>query len=160
MIVPTIGHRFCPAFVEYPASICLRPETGHDLIVDIPSSLAQSGPCRIYVLNTAVPTTRLWWAAADMLAAQSFRLPFTDILAVGKETVRELQQQQTGTHADEIENSIMLYIAPHALDVRRALRDIHLGTGRLTLTEGGSGCIFRLPYTGTLRSRRARMASA
>jgi creatinine amidohydrolase len=48
-------------------------------------------------------------------------------------------QQEGGTHADEIETSMMLYIAPDRVDMRRAARDYHPGRGGLTRTPGGAG---------------------
>ena len=50
-----------------------------------------------------------------------------------------MAQQDGGTHADEIETSMMLYIAPHSVDMGKAARDYHPGQGRLTRTPGGEG---------------------
>jgi creatinine amidohydrolase len=139
VIAPTLAYNYYPAFVEYPGSISLRLETARDLMVDICTSLAAFGPKRFYVLNTGVSTVRPLQAAAHALAAQGIRLHYTDILAVGAETIKQVEQQPAGTHADEIETSIMLHIAPHAVDMQRAQRDIHCGAGRLTRTASGAG---------------------
>jgi creatinine amidohydrolase len=139
VVAPTLGYHFYPAFVEYPGSVSLRLETARDLVVDICTSLAAFGPRRFYVLNTGVSTVRPLQAAADALAPQGIRLHYTDILAVGGEAVKQVEQQPAGTHADEIETSIMLHIAPHTVDMRHAARDIHSGTGRLTRTAGAAG---------------------
>ncbi len=66
-------------------------------------------------------------------------LRYTDILAVAADTVRSVEEQDGGTHADEIETSIMLYIAPESVDMSQAARDYHPGKGRLTRTPGGAG---------------------
>ena len=46
VIAPLINASFYPAFVEYPGSISLRPETARDVIVDICNSLANFGLTR------------------------------------------------------------------------------------------------------------------
>jgi creatinine amidohydrolase len=46
--------------------------------------------------------------------------------------VRRCSEQQGGTHADEIETSIMLYIAPERVNMSKAVCDYHPGTGPLT----------------------------
>lgn len=77
--------------------------------------------------------------AAEALAADRLVLRYTDILAVAADTVRSVQEQDGGTHAGEIETSIMLYIAPESVDMSRAARDYHPGKGRLTRAPGGTG---------------------
>jgi creatinine amidohydrolase len=52
---------------------------------------------------------------------------------------RRLARQEGGTHADEIETSMMLYIAPSSVQMGRAVKDYHPGTGGLTRTPGGNG---------------------
>jgi len=139
VVAPTVGYHYYPAFVEYPGSVSLRIETARDLIVDICMSLAAFGPRRFYVLNTGVSTLRALAAAAEALAARGTLLRYTDILAVAAATVRRLEQQEGGTHADEIETSMMLYIAPQSVDMTKAARDYHPGKGHLTRTAGSEG---------------------
>jgi creatinine amidohydrolase len=139
VVAPTVGYHHYPAFVEYPGSVSLRIETARDLIVDICASLAAFGPRRFYALNTGVSTLRALAPAAEALAARGVRLGYTDILAVAGETVRSVEQQDGGTHADEIETSMMLYIAPQSVDMTKAARDYHPGKGRLTRKLGPDG---------------------
>jgi hypothetical protein len=56
VIAPLINASFYPAFVSYPGSISLRPETARDLLIDICRSLAAFGVGKFYVLNTGVST--------------------------------------------------------------------------------------------------------
>ena len=58
---------------------------------------------------------------------------------VAEEAEKSVKQEAGGTHADEIETSMMLYIAPETVDMRKAADDYHPGTGRLTRTPGGTG---------------------
>jgi creatinine amidohydrolase len=139
VVAPTLAYHYYPAFVDYPGSVTLRLETARDLVVDACSSLAAFGPRRFYVLNTGVSTVRALRPAQEALARESILLHFTDLDAVAGETVARVSQQEGGTHADEIETSMMLYIAPERVDMRKAARDYHPGQGRLTRTPGVAG---------------------
>ena len=139
VVAPTVGYHYYPAFVEYPGSVTLRLETARDLIVDICTSLSTFGPRRFYVLNTGVSTVRPLAAAADALAGQGLLLRYTDLRSLAVEAVRRCSEQQGGTHADEIETSIMLYIAPERVEMSKAVCDFHPGTGPLTRDLRGPG---------------------
>ncbi len=139
VVAPTITYHFYPAFLEYPGSTHLRFETARDLVVDIVTSLAGYGPKRFYVLNTGVSTARPLAAAAEILAERGIVLRYTDILAVAGEAEASVRQQAAGTHADEIETSMMLYIAPDRVDMRKAQKEISARQGRGGLTRVRSG---------------------
>jgi creatinine amidohydrolase len=139
VVAPTVGYHYYPAFVEYPGSVTLRLETARDLVVDICTSLSAFGPRRFYVLNTGVSTVRPLAAAADALAGQGLLLRYTDLRSLVVEAVRRCSEQQGGTHADEIETSIMLYIAPERVEMNKAVCDFHPGTGPLTRDPQGPG---------------------
>ncbi len=132
VVYPTVNYSFYPAFVEYPGSTSLRMETARDMIVDIIRSIARHGPRRFYVLNTGVSTLRALAPARDSLAASGIVMVYTDILKVGKEAEDRVRQQEGGTHADELETSMMLYMHPHVVQMRRAPNDYHPGAGGLT----------------------------
>jgi creatinine amidohydrolase len=59
-------------------------------------------------------------------------MTFTDILNVGKSAEERIRKQQGGTHADEIETSMMLYMHPELVDMSKAVKDYHPGRGGLT----------------------------
>ena len=132
VVYPTVNYSFYPAFTEYPGSTSLRLETARDMIVDIIRSIARHGPRRFYVLNTGVSTVRLLAPARDSLAASGIVMVYTDILKVGKDAEDRVRQQQGGTHADELETSMMLYMHPEVVNMRLAPDDYHPGTGGLT----------------------------
>ena len=129
---PTVNYSFYPSFLEYPGSTSLRLETARDMIVDIVRSIARHGPKRFYVLNTGVSTVRALAPARDSLATSGIVMVFTDILAVGKAAEERVRQQEGGTHADEMETSMMLYMHPEVVDMSKARRDYHPGSGGLT----------------------------
>lgn len=140
VVAPTINYHFYPAFVEYPGSTTLRLETARDLIVDICKSFARYGPRRFYVLNTGVSTVRALQPAVEALAKEGLVLRYTDLLKITGPVEKAIGQQEGGTHADEIETSIMLYIAPTTVDMKKAAKDYHPGTARgLTRKPSGEG---------------------
>lgn len=132
VVYPTVNYSFYPSFVEYPGSTTLRLETARDVIVDIVRTIARHGPRRFYVLNTGVSTLRALAPARDSLAASGIVMRHTDILAIGKEAEAQVRQQAGGTHADELETSMMLHMHPEVVDMTKAARDYHPGTGGLT----------------------------
>lgn len=138
IVYPTVNYSFYPAFLEYPGSTSLRLETARDMIVDIVRSIARHGPKRFYVLNTGVSTLRSLAPARDSLAASGIVMVYTDILKVGKEAEDRVRQQAGGTHADELETSMMLYMYPQVVKMRLAPDDFHPGTGGLTRDSAGA----------------------
>ena len=145
VIAPTIAYHFYPAFVEYPGSTSLRLETARDLVVDVCRSLARFGPRRFYALNTGVSTVRALAPAAEILAAGGILLRYTDLLKVLDPIEKEVCRQEGGTHADETETSMILYMSPGDCDMSKAVKDFHPGTGGLTRDPKREG----LTYSAT-----------
>ncbi len=139
VIAPTVSYHFYPAFAAYAGSTSLRLETARDLIIDIIASLNAFGPRRFYVLNTGISTVRALEPAARSLAERGILMHFTRIDRAGDEAVRRVQQQAGGSHADEIETSMMLYIDPARVDMAKAASDFHPGNGPLTPYAGAPG---------------------
>ena len=139
VVAPTVNYSFYPAFVEYPGSTSLRLETARDLIVDICRSLARYGPRRFYVLNTGISTLRALKPAADLLETDGILLRYTD-LKITEPIEKTIRQEEGGTHADEIETSMMLYMAPAKVDMKKAVKDYHPNkAGGLTRDPNGNG---------------------
>ncbi len=125
VVVPTLNYSYYPAFTEYPGSTTLRLETARDMLVDICRGLAKYGPKRFYALNTGVSTLRALKPAAEILSADGILLRYTNILEVGAAAEKQVKKEEGGTHADEIETSLMLYIDPSSVDMRKAVKDYH-----------------------------------
>ncbi|MGI8812044.1 MAG: creatininase family protein [Pyrinomonadaceae bacterium] len=124
VVAPTINYNFYPAFLEYPGSTSLRLETSRDAIVEICGNLARYGPRRFYIINIGISTNLALTAATEILAREGIVLRFLDLTQKGPiETA--LAKQERGSHADEIETSVMLYIAPKVVDMKKAVRDVN-----------------------------------
>lgn len=141
VVAPTITYHHYPAFAEYSGSTSLRFETARDLVVDVVQSLARFGPQRFYVLNTGVSTAGPLEAAAKELNEAGVLLRYTKLRDITGDVIDKIQQQERGTHADEIETSVMLYINPTLVDLSKAVREIgpETASGGLTRTEGQAG---------------------
>ena len=137
--LPPLAYHYYPAFVEYPGSVSLRRETARDLVVDIVRDIARFGPRRFYVLNTGISTIGPLRDAQSLLAAEGILLAFTD-LEQALAPVRSLVTQPRGSHADEVETSMMLVIAPETVELRRAVSDCNEDRpGPLTRRRDGEG---------------------
>ena len=140
VIAPTVNYHYYPAFIEYPGSISLRLETARDLLVDICRSLARYGPRKFYVLNTGLSTIRPLQDTADRLAPEGIELRYSDILKLTAPIESTVKQEEGGTHAGEIETSMMLFIAPATVDMSKAVKDHHPSpAGGLTRSPTGEG---------------------
>lgn len=125
VIAPTVNYYHYPLFLEYPGSTSLRVETARDLMIDICKSFAGYGVRKFYVINTGVVTMRALRPAAESLAKEGLILKYTDIISILEPVIKTVIQQKDGGHADEIETSMMLYMAPQAVDMKKAAKDLH-----------------------------------
>jgi creatinine amidohydrolase len=143
VVAPTVNYSYYPTLVEYPGTTHLRVETARDLVVDICTSLARFGPRRFYVLNTGVSTRIPLKAAEEELAKQGILMRWTNVSEVLAPIVKEVAQQKVGSHADEVETSLMLVCAPETVDMSNALCDGQekRGTG-LTLDANNTNATY------------------
>jgi creatinine amidohydrolase len=139
VIAPTVNYGFYPAFVEYPGATSLTLETSRDMIVEICRGLSRFGPKRFYVLNTGVSTVRALEPAAGMLAADGILMRYTDVLKAVAPAEKQVSRQEGGTHADEIETSMILYMSPSDVDMTKAVKDFHPGKGPFTRDPKAEG---------------------
>jgi creatinine amidohydrolase len=140
VLAPVIPYHYFPAFLEYPGSTSLSRDTARDMVVEIVRSLAHYGPRRYYVLNTGISTLGPLKDSAAVLEKDGILLRYTDLDAVSGEAIKRVEKQSRGTHADEIETSMMLYIVPERVDMNRAVRDDNPDVpGGLTRKPNGKG---------------------
>ena len=135
VVAPSLPYHYFPAFVEYPGSTSLTLDTARALTVDAVVGLSRFGPRRFYVINTGVSTTRALEPAARQLAAQGILLTFTDLAGRLERASAAIRKEEGGTHADEVETSMMLYIDPASVEMRRAVKEYNPSPGPLQLTR-------------------------
>ena len=138
VVAPTINYSFYPAFLEYPGSTSLSFDTARAMFTDIVHALAHYGPRRFYILNTGISTLRPLAQGSADLAKDGIFLRFTDLTK--DDPVEKKVRQSGGTHADEIETSMMLYIASESVRMNKAVRDLNPNQpGGLTRDPNGKG---------------------
>lgn len=120
LVLPTLAYGFYPAFTEYPGSASIGFEAFRDTVADICRSFAAHGARRCYVLNTGISTLRPLEAARERLAELGIHMRYSDFERAGAEARARVETQPRGSHADEIETSMLLYIAPEVVHLERA----------------------------------------
>jgi creatinine amidohydrolase len=141
VVAPTLTYHFYPAFIEYPGSTSLSLSSARDMTADVVRTLSAYGPRRFYVLNTGVSTVRALDPAVALLASEGVLVRYTNLGARLEPATKGFIEQEGGTHADEVETSMMLYIDPSSVDMSKAIKDYtpSTGNGRLTRQRGGTG---------------------
>lgn len=142
VVAPTLTYHFYPAFLEYPGSTSLNLDTAKTMTLEVVRSLAHYGPRRFYALNTGVSTARALQQAATTLADEGVLLGYTDLAPLMDRASATVRRQTGGSHADEIETSMMLYIDPAVVDMPRAVKEFTPGgtaSLRLTRQRGTNG---------------------
>lgn len=121
VVWPTLSYGYYPVFVDYPGSSSLERDTFIRVVREILSGIARAGAGRTVLVNTGISTI-------EPLQAVIEQQPDADgVLLVNVYSgpafgtaVAELEEQAWGGHADEIETSIMLAIAPRRVDMHKA----------------------------------------
>jgi creatinine amidohydrolase len=121
LIWPTLTYGFYPAFVAYAGSVSLSTETFQALITEISDGLMGFGARRVLILDTGLSTI----APVDdaiRVSSDPARVGHLRVFAGPRfsATTHAMMQQPYGSHADEIETSLMLKIAPELVDMARA----------------------------------------
>lgn len=125
LTLPALPYGYYPAFSEYPGSVSLDRQTFGDSVEQIVRSFTPFGPTRFYLLNTGISTN---WALEPLrvkLAAEDIHVLYTDPGTALETVEQEIRQQPLGTHADEIETSMMLYMYPDRVDMQRAVAELN-----------------------------------
>ena len=138
-ILPTLEYGFYPSFIEYPGSVSIGAETFKNTIVDICLSMSRYGVRRFYVLNTGISTLPPLKAASEELEKKGLLMHYLNLLETDKMMPPGLLQQEGGTHADEGETSMMLYITPELVDMSKAVKDYDARPDRKGLTRDPKG---------------------
>jgi len=141
LIWPTLTYGHYPAFVEYAGSGSLSAATFETLVHEVAAAILGGGCGKLLVLNTGISTL----APVDRALA---RLNITRVMHLWTHggpryprVAKALAQQSHGSHADELETSLMLALAPELVDISRAEASPALTQevpGRLTPTDTAS----------------------
>jgi creatinine amidohydrolase len=141
LIWPSIVYGYYPAFAEYAGSSGLSAPVFEELVHEIASGILGYGCRALFVLDTGISTR----AAVDRALT---RLESRAAMHLGayegpryRRAAERLAEQSHGSHADELETSVMLALAPGLVDMSRAEASpaVEYETpGRLTPTDQAS----------------------
>lgn len=121
LIWPTVTYGFYPAFTAYAGSASLSAATFKAEVTELVDSLLGYGAGAVFVLNTGLSTI----TPVEEGIRQCREPETVHHLKVFsgprfKRAAHTVGAQRFGSHADEIETSLMLTIAPDEVDVTRA----------------------------------------
>jgi creatinine amidohydrolase len=121
VVWPTLSYGHYPAFVDYPGSTTLERVTFRTAAVEILRGLARAGAGRIAILNTGISTIG---PLAEAAAHPGLEVPVKLVNVYDGPRLAhaqaEIEEQAWGGHADEVETSLMLVIAPQLVDMQAA----------------------------------------
>ncbi|MBA2652964.1 MAG: creatininase family protein [Tatlockia sp.] len=121
LVAPTLEYNFSPAFTEYPGSASLPFDLSVNMIVELCLCWQKQGAKRFYVLNTGISTLHVLAKAAIILLEKEVSFNYFDFSDLyTHKRIKALTKQKVGSHADEIETSIMLYIKPEVVNMSKA----------------------------------------
>ena len=120
LVWPTLTYGHYPAFVAYAGSASLSIATFEALVREIAGQILGGGCRRLFVLNTGMSTLAPVDRALARLASDRVKHLWIHGGPRYPRMVKQLSEQSHGSHADEMETSLMLALAPHLVDMMRA----------------------------------------
>jgi creatinine amidohydrolase len=120
LIWPTLAYGYYPAFLAYAGSSSLSSATFEAVVHEIAEGILSHGCRKLIVVNTGISTLApVERALARLDADRVLHLRIYDGPRY-REAAGRLAGQHHGSHADELETSLMLALAPQLVDMARA----------------------------------------
>jgi creatinine amidohydrolase len=120
LVWPTMTYGHYPAFTEYAGSTSLSAATFEAMVAEIVSAILAHGCRALLVLDTGISTRAvIERAMARQETGRTLHLKIHEGPRY-RRAAAELTRQGHGSHADELETSLMLAIAPEVVDMPRA----------------------------------------
>lgn len=134
IVMPTITYSCFPAFTDYPGSTSLDVDLSTKIFTTLCEQWCDQGARQIYFLNFGVSTNRPLAAAKEILSEKNVQMEYTNLVEFSK-GLSDISEQEGGTHADELETSMMLHIRPDLVNMELAKEDFDDKPGKLTPYE-------------------------
>lgn len=148
LIWPVVNYGYYPAFNAYAGSISLSAATFSAVMRELVEGLLAQGVRTVFVLDTGISTIQPVSAAiAGRAGVHHLRIH----AGARYEAAAQLADQAWGGHADELETSRMLVLAPQQVDMARAVahpRTTAMPPGALHPTDMASPCWSESGVTG------------
>ena len=121
LVWPTLTYGHYPAFVAYAGSVSLSEHCFETVVCEVAQSLVTFGARAVWILNTGLSTIAPIDRALTLVRpAGCCRHLSLYSGAQYRRVVSNIGEQPHGSHADEIETSIMLAISPGSVNMQRA----------------------------------------
>jgi creatinine amidohydrolase len=120
LIWPTVSYGYYPAFAEYPGSTGLSAPLFEALIAELATGITGFGCRALFVLDTGISTQVPVDRALARLGACNVKHLRVYHGARYRHAAGQLSGQSHGSHADELETSLMLALVPDLVDMPRA----------------------------------------
>jgi len=120
LIWPTLNYGYYPAFVAYAGSSSLSSATFEAVVHEVAQGILDSGCRKLFVLDTGISTLApVERALARLDAGKVTHLRIHEGPRY-RQAAERLTEQSHGSHADELETSLMLAVAPQLVEMTRA----------------------------------------
>jgi creatinine amidohydrolase len=120
LIWPTVTYGHYPAFVDYAGSTSLSASTFEAVVGEIATAILNFGCRALFVLDTGISTRAPVDRALAGLKPDKVRHLQIHKGPRYREAAARLAEQSHGSHADELETSVMLALAPELVRMQRA----------------------------------------
>jgi creatinine amidohydrolase len=120
LIWPTVSYGYYPAFVGYAGSASLSASIFEAMIAEIASAILEFGCRALFVLDTGISTCAPIGQALDRCGGVRVRHLKIHEGPRYREAAATLAEQSYGSHADELETSVILALAPELVQMPRA----------------------------------------
>jgi len=129
LVLPPVSYGYNEHHLDFPATIHIHHETLIRFVIDIGKSLAHHGFRRIVIVNGHGSNTAPMELAARRITLETPALcAALTYITLAPEVFSLLEGEDA--HGGELETSLMLYLAPHLVDMSRAERDWDLPPSR------------------------------
>lgn len=137
LLLPALAYGYYPAFVDWPGSVSLNPNTFMDCVKDIFRSFAQFGAKKFLIIDGGVSThPPLRIVSSELYNELGVRVGVTNILGLGEEVKTNISEQEFGGHGDELETSCLLAIRPDLVEMEKAVFDKNFHLAGTSSKEG------------------------
>ncbi|MGB1109318.1 MAG: creatininase family protein [Gammaproteobacteria bacterium] len=130
LALPTVQYGYYPAFVDYPGSTHLDERTFLHLLGQICDSMWRHGARRFYILNMGISTLPTLETLSIQMKGRGAAFGYTNPATLVLDLEKALASQPRGGHADELETSVMLAIAPECVRMGLAPTDLNEYQGK------------------------------
>jgi creatinine amidohydrolase len=120
LVWPTVTYGYYPAFADYAGSASLSASTFESLVGEIATAILNFGCRALFVLDTGISTRAPVDRALARLKPDKVRHLQIHEGPRYREAAANLAEQSHGSHADELETSVMLALAPELVRMQRA----------------------------------------